>query len=109
MKLMAWLIVAISIAAATEAIAQSRDTARSSCPEGYWQLGSLCLNNSTGGLCTRTPVFGAAAQKSIALHKKSQCTPNHMLALFLSGVMIRIRLGRHMTPNCMAALAEDKK
>jgi hypothetical protein len=41
MKLMTWRTVAKSILASTGAVAQSTNTARSSCPAGYWQLGSL--------------------------------------------------------------------
>jgi hypothetical protein len=55
MKLMTLLIVAISILASTGAVAQSTNTARSSCPAGYWQLGSLCLNNSTGDVVDAAP------------------------------------------------------
>jgi hypothetical protein len=56
MKIMTWRIVSISILAGTAAVAQSSKTARSSCPEGYWQLGSLCLNNSTGDVVDAAPL-----------------------------------------------------
>jgi hypothetical protein len=55
MKLTAGLVVAMSLLACTGAVAQSPDTARSSCPAGYWQLDSQCLNNSTGDVVNAAP------------------------------------------------------
>lgn len=43
-----WLIATLSLLAASPATAQSQDAATSPCPAGYWQMESLCLDNSTG-------------------------------------------------------------
>jgi len=55
MKLLVGLVVTMSLLVGTGAVAQSPGTARSSCPEGYWQLDSLCLNNSTGDVVNAAP------------------------------------------------------
>ena len=55
MKFVAWLLVAASLVAPSGAMAQTADTTRLSCPAGYWQLGSVCLNNSTGDVVDAAP------------------------------------------------------
>jgi hypothetical protein len=42
------------------ATAQSQDPASPRCPEGYWLMGSLCLNSSTGDVVNAAPAAPSA-------------------------------------------------